>query len=728
MNYLKSIVNICLFVVCSIAFSQQETEAVSRTGNSSFIIVGSVLDTEHMKPVGGVNVEITGGAYTITSRDGTFRIRGKIGDELVIRGENFTPVYYTIKDRQRIRLEVTSSKESASNKKTRAQNSYTQLLSEAKRIYKNDAAQAIDKIIEALSKTTISKSQRAESFRLLGDIYSYWKQYDLAVSNYKNSIENLPAIPVEILLAKALYANKNYQESIRLYLKLSRKDISPEQSVKIKEGLGDAYVATGDYVSSITNYTAVEKDVSKRKKISEAARLNTKLGAVYEQQGSPQQAATYFNEAAALSNRETSEVSIRAKAKVADFYSKNNSFDAEIQLRQSALEDLKEIAVDSISNDDNITVQKQNYKIGNALAAQKKLEEAIPYFEKSIEEAVTKEDLIVEKDARRRLSEVFRDNGEFEKAATAYEAYKEVVDLSYNRKEQEISQATRFGKEIAAKQNRIMSLEKDRLLNESKYQLYTQEQELVKARDMRQRLIIGSLAVIAVLLLLTAFSMYRSNKQQKLANNILALKGLRSQMNPHFIFNALNSVNSFIATNDERTANKYLSDFSILMRAVLENSEEDFIPLSNELELIKRYTMLEHFRFKDKFDYTITIDENMNLDDFLIPPMLLQPYVENAIWHGLRYKEKKGNLQIDFKQKDEETAVIRVTDDGVGRLQSKLLKTDHQKKQKSKGMGNIKKRIAILNDMYGNTINVSITDAFKNGEGTKVALTLKKRN
>ena len=83
-------------------------------------------------------------------------------------------------------------------------------------------------------------------------------------------------------------------------------------------------------------------------------------------------------------------------------------------------------------------------------------------------------------------------------------------------------------------------------------------------------------------------------------------------MNPHFIFNALNSVNSFIATNDERTANKYLSDFSQLMRSVLENSEKDFIPLEKEIELIKLYTRLEHFRFQDKFDYKIRVDENIN--------------------------------------------------------------------------------------------------------------------
>ena len=197
-------------------------------------------------------------------------------------------------------------------------------------------------------------------------------------------------------------------------------------------------------------------------------------------------------------------------------------------------------------------------------------------------------------------------------------------------------------------------------------------------------------------------------------------------MNPHFIFNALNSVNSFIASNDERTANKYLSDFSILMRSVLENSEEDFIPLSKEIALIEKYVMLEHFRFKDKFDYTLEVDPNLDIEAFEIPPMLLQPYVENAVWHGMRYKEEKGTLQIEFSQKDKDTAIITVTDDGVGRAKSKALKTENQKKQKSKGMSNIKKRISILNEMYGDRVDVAISDVYTSGEGTMVSLTIKK--
>lgn len=728
MKYKYYILIIFTLFISMSSLAQQDIEAVSRAGNSSFTLKGSVLDVKSLQPIMRVNVEITGGAYTTTGLSGEFRIQAKIGDELVIRGEDFETVYYTIKNKDRIRLEVEPRDESITQepKKRKPIISYRDILAEARGLYKKDAASAIDKIAQALSIEPVSAQQRGESYRLLGDIYSFWKQYDLAISNYRSSIQNVTSIPVEILLAKALFDNKNYQESIRLYEALLKKRLSTEQGITVKEGLGDVYVATGDYVSSITNYEAVEKEMSQQEKPSDAARLNTKIGDVYDQQGSPQAAASYFNEAVEQSNKEKSEGSIRAKARVADFYSKNNSYEEEIELRKSALEDLKEVEPASIENDDYITSQKQNYKIGNALAAQKKVDEAIPYFERSISEAIMKEDLVVEKDARRRLSEVYRDKGDFGKAAEAYEAYKEVVDLSYSRKEQEISQAARFGKEIAEKQNRIVSLEKDRLLNENKYQLYFQEQKLTEERDTRQKIIIGSLALVAALLLLTAFAMYRSSKQQKFANNILALKSLRSQMNPHFIFNALNSVNSFIATNDERRANRYLSDFSILMRAVLENSEEDFISLSSEVDLIKRYTMLEHFRFKDRFDYTVTVDEHLDVDAFMIPPMLLQPYVENAVWHGMRYKEEKGKLHIHFGQKNSDTAVITVKDDGVGRAKSKSLKTDNQKKQRSKGMGNIKKRIGILNEMYGDRIDVSVTDVFENGEGTKVTLILKK--
>src|SRR5690606_1579843 len=158
------------------------------------------------------------------------------------------------------------------------------------------------------------------------------------------------------------------------------------------------------------------------------------------------------------------------------------------------------------------------------------------------------------------------------------------------------------------------------------------EDAIAQATMFRQRLIIYGLILVIVIIAVTSYFIFKNAQASRVANQLLALKSLRSQMNPHFIFNALNSVNHFIAYNDERTANKFLTEFSRLMRLVLENSQEDFIPLYKEEEIVSLYLKLEHYRFRDKFDYSIHIDETLNKETIIIPPMLVQPYIENAVW------------------------------------------------------------------------------------------------
>ena len=524
--------------------------------------------------------------------------------------------------------------------------------------------------------------------------------------------------------------NNNYQESIAEYKSLLKLELSFYQQVQVYEGLGDNYKATNDAVKSVFNYQKGLDIATKHKITPKITNLNSKIGEVYANSGAVEEAQAYFDNSLSLSKGENKKRAVEEKNKVADFYNKNQNFEKEIELRQEALTEIQSMEDEESTDDDAksglLSPQRQNYKIANAYIAQDKYEEAIPLLERSIVEADENKDLVVEKDARRKLSELYRDIGDFNKAAEGYQRYVEVVDELYIQKEQELSQATRFSKEIALKQNRIASLENERSINESRYQLAFENQELIEKNNRVQKWIIGSLIFIALLLLYTAFSQKKNVNQQKYANNLLALKSLRTQMNPHFIFNALNSVNSFIASNDERAANKYLTDFSQLMRSVLENSEQDFIPLSKEIELLQLYTKLEHFRFQDKFEYTFTVDENININDFVIPPMLLQPYVENAVWHGLRYKDTKGNLDVLFEQIDAETVAISITDDGIGRKKSKELKTENQKKQNSKGMGNIKKRISILNAMYKDKVDVTIENVFENDEGTRVRLVLRK--
>lgn len=698
------------------------------------MLKGEVVDGETNMPIAKVNVEILGGQYTTTNLSGRFAISAKIGDELVIKSDDFVTVYYTINKNDFVTVRVEKAKTDSSpivskNPEAEEQGSFNVYLDSAKFFLKKDAQKSIEYITKALQpirgKTT-SKRENSLAFETLGDINFFWSQPDLAIDNYKQSLQNISSIDVSIKLAKAFAKNKNYQESISAFQKLLKENLSAYQKVEVYEGLGDTFKAIDDGVKSVFNYQKA-LDVAKENRITpKITNLNSKIGEAYAQSGALNEAEEYFDNSLKLAKKENKQRAVSEKNKVADFYNQNREYEKEIELRQETLKELNSMEKGVTVDDEALTSQRQNYKIADAFVAQEKYTQAIPYLEKSIAEADKKEDLIVQKDAVRKLSEIYRDIGEFDKATESYQRYVEVVDELYIKKEQEISQAARFTKEITLKQNRIASLENDRKLNESRYKLAFENQELIERNSQIQKWIIGSLIAIVLLLFFAAYTQYKNVKQQKFANNILALKSLRSQMNPHFIFNALNSVNSFIAVNDERTANKYLTDFSLLMRSVLENSEEDFIPLEKEIELLELYVKLEHFRFKDKFDYKINIDENIKLNEFVIPPMLLQPYVENAVWHGLRYKTKKGLLEINFQQINSETIKISIMDDGIGRAKSKDFKTENQKMQKSKGMGNTQKRIAILNQMYKDKVDVKVENVFENHEGTRVELILKK--
>lgn len=689
-----------------------------------FTVRGSVVEQDSRDPIPNVNIQVNGGTYTTTDMFGEFRIEVKKGDELVIRHKDFETIYHTIQSNERILVEVEPSDEDKTfSKRLKKTNEprFNWFIDSAETYLKKDAKKSIQFVADALEMSN-SQKENGDAYEVLGDIYMHWKQYDLAVSNYRISLQSKDNNETRLKLAKAYRLNENYQESIQEYNSINKRALSNYQLVSLYEGLGDVYKSIGKFDTSIKAYNEGLEVAQNHLITPKVTDLNSKIAEVLSNKGEVAEAEGYYSKSLKLANTQPKKRAIEEKVKVADFQNKVNNFSDEIELRKQALEDISDIEkTDSIlDNESPLTSQKQKYKIGKAYAQQNDLGNAIEYLEESRAEAEDKEDLTVQKDATRKLSEVYRTAGDFNKALEAYQEYVDVVDKLYRKKEQEISQATRFRNDISAKQNRITSLESDRALSESKY-LLTVEQ------SKRQKIIIYSLIGGLFLLLLTAFLMYKYIRQQRLANNLLALKSLRSQMNPHFIFNALNSVNSFIASNDERAANRYLTDFSKLMRAVLENSEEDFIPLEKEIELLRLYTQLEHFRFQDKFDYNIHIDDKINVEDFVIPPMLLQPYIENAVWHGLRYKKEKGHLNIAVTQEQSDEIKITITDDGIGRKKSKALKTQNQKKQNSKGMGNIKKRVAILNEMYKDKVDVFVDDfQDTNDTGTKVVVTLKK--
>ena len=719
-----------LFLSLPSVFAQQK---VIYQKGVDFSVRITIVDANNTRIVKNAEVSGNGTIYTYPDVNGRYIITAKIGDEIRVSHPDFETVYYRLTSSEDLKIVVENYvKERYSSAKTkqvsRASDFYLQHLDSATFYKKKNIEKSLSFIEKAL-KNKENKKRNATTYKLLADVYLYWKQYDLAAYNYKLSYQIYQDKSTKIALSKAQFLSNNYKDSEQTYQELIKEKLSTYERIQVFEGLGDVFVITKKLDASIANYQKALQVAKENLVTPKITDLNSKIANVFAAQGKTNKAENLFKNSLNLAEKENPTRALEEEEKVANFYNKNSRFDEEIKLRKKSLIKSKrnEVSKRKSIKKDSITSQKINYKIGTAYILKEAYKEAIPFLQKSIKDANKNKDIVVEKDATRKLSESYATIGDYDNALKSYRGYVELVDVLYIKKEQEIQQAKRFAKKIADNQNRISSLEKDKELARSKISLAYIDQKLSEESNRSQRQIIYSLITVISLLILLAWFMFRNSKQQKLANNLLALKSMRSQMNPHFIFNALNSVNSFIAVNDERNANRYLSEFSVLMRSVLENSDEDFILLTKEIELLELYVKLEHNRFKEKFDYQINIDKTIDLAQFSIPPMLLQPYIENAIWHGLRYRKEKGTLEISVYKKDSETISISIIDDGIGRKKSQELKTKNQLKQKSKGMSTIKNRITILNNMYKERISVTVSDVLETGEGTKVELLLKRK-
>jgi LytS/YehU family sensor histidine kinase len=204
----------------------------------------------------------------------------------------------------------------------------------------------------------------------------------------------------------------------------------------------------------------------------------------------------------------------------------------------------------------------------------------------------------------------------------------------------------------------------------------------------------------------------KTDYEKKLAE--VEMTSLRTQMNPHFLFNSLNSIKRYIVRNDAISASDYLTKFSRLVRLILHNSKRSRVPLEDELEALKLYVELESLRFEGKFTYQIEIAKNVNLSLIEIPPLILQPYVENAIWHGLMHKEGKGLLSIKIelaKQNDgNELLYCEIEDNGIGRERAAEYKSKSATTHKSMGMQITKDRLDISNVSVGIDSGVEIKD------------------
>lgn len=219
-------------------------------------------------------------------------------------------------------------------------------------------------------------------------------------------------------------------------------------------------------------------------------------------------------------------------------------------------------------------------------------------------------------------------------------------------------------------------------------------------------------------------------KQKELAgiNEQLAearLSALQAQMNPHFIFNALNSIKRMILDADNEKASRYLSKFALMIRMTLEHSRKMFVTLDENVEYLRAYLDMEKLRFDDTFSYSIITDDELDTSETVLPPMMIQPLVENAIWHGLMQAEKNKKIRIEFTQIQNKLACI-IEDNGIGICHSQKLKEKQRPLHRSVGLENVQKRIKIMNEKYDTACTMEIIDLHQenngNGTGTRVVL------
>ncbi len=428
--------------------------------------------------------------------------------------------------------------------------------------------------------------------------------------------------------------------------------------------------------------------------------IQTELGETYQQLGNIQmqqnnipQAIESYNNAYNTSITASGASSIGNQ--LTNVYISTGQFDEAIKVQKKILE-----RKDIQQNTDLKIKQIQN--LADVYLKNDDDEKALLLLQESYDIAIKNHKTKASKDCIEAMAIIYQKRGNTQKIISLYKQYlSNLEDLINN--DVEIVDT----KLIAITEEKIAQLEAEKKLK---------DQLIRKKNTFNYVLIFASTILLGLLLFII-----KTLNSIKIKNKKIELQSLRREMNPHFVFNSLNSINNYIAQNDELAANKYLSAYSNLMRSTMENSNKDFISLSTELELLKRYLDLEQLRFSDKFSYTISVDENIDCDTIEIPNMLIQPQVENAIWHGLRYKETKGLLQLDFVLHNKQL-LIKIEDDGIGFTKSQLLKTKNQQSHNSIGIKNTQNRITLLNNLYSKNISYKTTELLPPNEGTVVKI------
>ena len=573
---------------------------------------------------------------------------------------------------------------------------------------------------------------------------------------------------------KADYAEslKHHFAALKIGLEMGNKTLTYVEYYDI----GKIYNRLANYPEALKNYFAAYRVVKELKDDYWLADITSRIGLVYFNQGNLKEAVKYYDDAFNIAEK------INDDPIMADVwgYRGNMSvslgkYDEAIQFFQKGLKIYEKRPIKSYIATFNELMAKGYMKkaenSNDSLNALNYYNDAIRYLQKGliiIKEYGGRERLI---STYSLLSEAYSGIKDYKNALFYTDLYHQVLDSSYNKtaylkiadlkiqfekleanKELKVSQEKEKIKQEALRdkllsdqrlqQEKIMAGEKIAHEKEIATQKVQVEKKLAdeksrfeqirnKKQQINNLLLMGLILVIITFAFLILYARQKNQKKRAIekaeANQkmtALELQSLRAQLNPHFMFNSLNSIQALILKEENEKSQSYLSRFAKLLRILLENAEKPFIPLTKEIDFLKLYLSLETLRVPD-LQYSIFTDPVVNSEHILIPNMILQPYVENAIWHGLSYKDGDKQLQIRISKTDG-LVKYEIEDNGVGRKKAEEMKSLFRKQTESKGMELLSKRFKLLSVVYNSKIQTSITDVIKENKlaGTLVTITM----
>lgn len=554
-----------------------------------------------------------------------------------------------------------------------------------------DLSKSLDENDE--SKIAANYEKLANEFLDKGDNAKAEEYYKRALNTYTKLKLTEDKTRVTRNLAKAQENQKNFDSAIKNYETAGSltKDAAEE-----KINLNDANRLKNQAdPASQTNYVDSNIELLKReKKIQEVKDAYVQKAQNSLDLKDKKEAIESYKKALDYVKDKPEEV-VKIKNEIAKVYVADNQFDKALAINKKLLAEAK-------TNNDYTTEIKQLQSIASLYFDKQEPQKAISSLKQAYNLSFQKGNSAEAKKSLSSLIKYYKTKGEDKESMALYEQF-------FDNFEKLIKSDTTLidAKTFQITEDKIRQLEKEKDLKD----------ELISKKNTFNYFLLGSVGLLFLLFLFIAKALYSI----KIKNKEIALQSLRREMNPHFIFNSLNSVNQFIAENKELEANKYLTSYSNLMRNMMENSNKDFISLDKEVELLKKYLDLEHLRFQDKFDFEIVVDDALDAERVLVPNMIIQPNLENAIWHGLRYLEKKGFLSLRFEYKNKKINVF-IEDNGIGLTKSQELKTTNQKIYESRGLNNTKERIDLLNELYKKDILFTILEKELPESGTIVQI------